>query len=57
MCRTTFETWAEEGGKLMGQRVKEKLNKIMQGHQTKPLPEEIKDQISKIIKGRMPGSS
>ena len=47
--RTAFEVWLQEGSKPTMQRLKEKLNEIIQTHQPRPLPDEVQAQISKII--------
>ncbi|MEE9199594.1 MAG: trimethylamine methyltransferase family protein [Dehalococcoidia bacterium] len=52
LCRTTFDSWAREGSKLMGQRIKDKLGEIIQSHQPRPLPEKVKTQLSAIIERR-----
>ncbi|MEE9261969.1 MAG: trimethylamine methyltransferase family protein, partial [Dehalococcoidia bacterium] len=52
LCRTTFASWVEGGSKPMGEQVKEKLAKIIRSHQVKPLPDEVKAQISDIIERR-----
>ncbi|MEE9261944.1 MAG: trimethylamine methyltransferase family protein, partial [Dehalococcoidia bacterium] len=52
LCRTTFSSWVEGGSKLMGERVKEKLAEIIRSHQVKPLPNDVKAQISNIIERR-----
>ncbi|MFQ5917889.1 MAG: trimethylamine methyltransferase family protein, partial [Candidatus Binatia bacterium] len=52
LCRTTYDIWEENGAKLMGERVKEKLEGIIEGHQVKPLFEEVKAQMSEIIQRR-----
>ncbi|MEE9248104.1 MAG: trimethylamine methyltransferase family protein [Dehalococcoidia bacterium] len=53
LCRTTFDSWVQGGSKLMGERVKEKLEDIIQSHRVKPLPEEVKAQMSAIIERRL----
>ncbi|MEE9199595.1 MAG: trimethylamine methyltransferase family protein, partial [Dehalococcoidia bacterium] len=57
LCRTTFDSWAREGSKLMGQRIKDKLAEIIQNHQPRPLPEKVKTQLSAIIERRKQGLS
>ncbi|MFQ5873087.1 MAG: trimethylamine methyltransferase family protein, partial [Dehalococcoidia bacterium] len=49
LCRTTYDSWVERGGKLMGQRVKEKLEGIIESHQVKPLSEGVRARMSEII--------
>lgn len=52
LCRSTFDDWAREGSRYMGERVKDKLRDIIKSHRPKPLPDEIKTQILKIIDRR-----
>ncbi len=52
LCRTTYASWVEMGEKLMGDRVKEKLAEIIRTHQPRPLPDEIKAQMSATIQRR-----
>ncbi|MFQ5875255.1 MAG: trimethylamine methyltransferase family protein, partial [Dehalococcoidia bacterium] len=53
LCRTTYDSWVEGGGKLMGDRAKDKLADIIRDHQVKPLPDEVRAEMSRIIDRRM----
>ena len=53
LCRSTYDSWFESGGKLMGERVKEKLAHIIESHRPEPLPDEVKAEMSRIIDRRL----
>ncbi len=53
LCRTTYDSWVEGGSKLMGDQVKEKLAHIIESHQPKVLPDEVRAEMSRIIDRRM----
>jgi trimethylamine---corrinoid protein Co-methyltransferase len=47
--RKTIDVWSQEGCKMTKQLVKEKLNDILDTHQPEPLPDEVQEQLTKII--------
>ncbi len=57
LCRTSYDAWAEGGSKLMGDRVKGKLAGIIDSHQVKSLPGEIRARISAIVERRRASAS
>ncbi len=47
--RGNYESWVEEGKRTLGQRASDKVKEILETHTPEPLPEEVKEELSKII--------
>lgn len=52
LTRATHARWEEEGGKLLGDRVKERLAEIIRSHEVEPLPDQAGARIAEIIEER-----
>ncbi|MEM2422655.1 MAG: trimethylamine methyltransferase family protein, partial [Candidatus Bathyarchaeia archaeon] len=48
--RKRYESWKVEGAKDMITRAREKLQRILKEHEPEPLPKEVKQELTKIIK-------
>ncbi|MBS7657761.1 MAG: trimethylamine methyltransferase family protein [Candidatus Bathyarchaeia archaeon] len=48
--RKRYESWRVEGAKDMITRAREKLQRILKEHEPEPLPKEVKQELTKIIK-------
>jgi trimethylamine--corrinoid protein Co-methyltransferase len=48
--RDSYESWAKEGQKTLGQRTNEKVREILEKHVPEPLPKAVGEQLSQIIK-------
>ncbi len=47
--RNTFSGWLDRGGKEMSQRAAERIDQILEEHQPKPLPAEMRHQMRAIV--------
>ena len=51
VCDTsTFETWEKKGSKSMDKVAKEKVKEILATHKPEPIPEDVEEEISQILK-------
>jgi trimethylamine--corrinoid protein Co-methyltransferase len=50
MDRSNYENWVAGGRKTLNERVREKVNHILQTHQATPIDEKVMKEIKKIIK-------
>lgn len=50
LTRQNYDQWLSEGAKDMGKRVNEKVRKIIEKHETDPLPDKVLMAIEKIIR-------
>ena len=48
MDRLTYDAWAKQGSKRMGERVKEKLHGILEAHTPEPLPDDVAKAVREI---------
>jgi len=46
----TFETWQKKGAKSIGEVAREKIKEILATHKPEPIPEDVEEEISKILK-------
>ncbi len=49
ISRMRYDEWKMHGSKTLGQRVKEKTQRIINEHQAEPLPQPILDQIQAVV--------
>ncbi len=47
--RNTYEDWVDKGSKTLGERANERVRHILETHQPKPLPEEIREAAEAIL--------
>ena len=47
--RRSYDQWAADGCKTMGQRVHEKVKQILNEHKPEPLPEDVVKQLDAIV--------
>jgi trimethylamine--corrinoid protein Co-methyltransferase len=47
--RSNYETWVSGGKKMLGQRVEEKVNDILETHEPAPIDEDVTNELKKII--------
>lgn len=52
ISRSPYEKWVNEGQKDLGQRANEKVKFILENHKPRPLAEDIKEELHKIIQAR-----
>lgn len=50
VSRVPYEKWEQEGKKDLGARARERIRHIIENHNPKPLPEDIKAELQKIVK-------
>ena len=48
--RQTRESWEDGGRRTMGERVQEKLNRILDTHAPPPLPDDVQDGIEEVLR-------
>jgi trimethylamine--corrinoid protein Co-methyltransferase len=49
MDRDVPDTWMDKGSKSMEERLNEKVKRILEEHEPKPLPEEVEEKIDTVI--------
>ena len=47
--RDDYKTWWDRGGKTLGERAAERVEKILKEHQPEPLPDDVKTQLGKLV--------
>ena len=52
MDRSNYESWQEAGGKTMRERVNERTKQILNEHRTRPLSEDCRGEISRLVASR-----
>jgi trimethylamine--corrinoid protein Co-methyltransferase len=50
MARQTFDAWANEGQKTMGDRIQEKIRAILETHKVPPLSDSVLEELEHIKK-------
>jgi trimethylamine--corrinoid protein Co-methyltransferase len=51
MSREIRETWLERGGSTLGERLKEKVRRIISNHRSQPLAGEKKERVREVLEG------
>lgn len=52
MDRANYQTWKDKGGKTMRERINEKVKEILTQHHPRPVPEDRRREISRVVAGR-----